>query len=294
MIYLAVTDNSWFQFLREKQESLSLVNFWKPSAKHINILPGYYWYFVLKGKEPRRIGGYGKIKDYRIMPIREAWDSFGIGNGVSSLRELESKSKDGKSIGCLVLSECSFLPDKKQKTVEDLGLNFYKTIVTFKKFPEHQHPIFTDNSVQISDHEDNINIDDIPLNEDDARKRIYSSIVSRQGQGKFRDSLLEAYEGKCAVTEYDAIDSLEAAHISPYMGPQTNQIKNGILLRSDIHTLFDLGKLSISSEFHVILHDDIRESSYKQLHGKVISLPANKTQWPSLHELEKHRKMHGL
>ena len=78
------------------------------------------------------------------------------------------------------------------------------------------------------------------------------------------------------------------------MGPESNQIQNGILLRSDIHTLFDLGKLSISSEFRVILHPDIRESSYKVLHGKMISAPAIKEQWPSLQKLERHRMHHGL
>lgn len=77
----------------------------------------------------------------------------------------------------------------------------------------------------------------------DARERVLGQIVRRRGQQEFREKLLVAYEGRCAITGCDAIEALEAAHIVPYLGTETNHVQNGLLLRADIHTLFDLGCL---------------------------------------------------
>ena len=56
---------------------------------------------------------------------------------------------------------------------------------------------------------------------------------------KFRDALIGAYAGRCAITGCSVLDILEAAHITPYLGPDTNHVTNGLLLRADLHTLFD-------------------------------------------------------
>lgn len=135
----------------------------------------------------------------------------------------------------------------------------------------------------------------VPANDKDARDRILASITRRQGQPKFRKELLDAYGGKCAITGCDVVDSLEAAHITPYMGDQTNCIQNGILLRADMHTLFDLGRIAIHpTEFRVILHPSLRGGHYGPLHGKIISVPKQKHLWPSKHALEKQKKDSGL
>jgi putative restriction endonuclease len=78
----------------------------------------------------------------------------------------------------------------------------------------------------------------------DARLRVYRQIVSRRGQAGFRAALLEAYQGQCAVTGCDAAPALEGAHLRPYRGPESNTVTNGLLLRADIHTLFDLRLLA--------------------------------------------------
>lgn len=64
----------------------------------------------------------------------------------------------------------------------------------------------------------------------DGRKRTITSVVQRQGQPAFRRALIKAYGGKCAVTDCDAEEALEAAHIVPYQGPETNHVTNGLLL----------------------------------------------------------------
>jgi putative restriction endonuclease len=78
----------------------------------------------------------------------------------------------------------------------------------------------------------------------DARLRVYRQIVSRRGQSGFRAGLLEAYHGRCAITGCDAAAALEGAHLRPYRGPESNIVTNGLLLRADIHTLFDLRLLA--------------------------------------------------
>jgi len=79
----------------------------------------------------------------------------------------------------------------------------------------------------------------------DRRDRGIAEVFRRRGQAKFRAALIAAYEGKCAITGCNAVDALEAAHISPYRGEQTNHLQNGLLLRADLHSLFDLGLLTI-------------------------------------------------
>jgi hypothetical protein len=81
--------------------------------------------------------------------------------------------------------------------------------------------------------------------EQQARKKIQTDISRRQGGGKFRQKLLDAYGRRCAITGCDADDTLEAAHIRTYEGSDDNDMRNGILLRADIHTLFDLGLICV-------------------------------------------------
>jgi predicted restriction endonuclease len=77
------------------------------------------------------------------------------------------------------------------------------------------------------------------------RELVQTTIRRRRGAKKFRDSLLAIYKNQCPVTESRLRDVLEAAHIKPYMHEQDNHSGNGILLRADIHTLFDLDILGL-------------------------------------------------
>jgi hypothetical protein len=108
------------------------------------------------------------------------------------------------------------------------------------------------------------------------QERILRAVRDRLGQSEFRIGLLHAYGNRCAVTDYDAIESLEAAHIDPYSGPESNQRSNGLLLRSDIHALFDLNVLSINPDtLEVVLSRGLLRSAYADLNGKKIRLPVN-------------------
>ena len=129
-----------------------------------------------------------------------------------------------------------------------------------------------------------------PGDSQEAKEKVLRSIALRRGQPKFRADLVHAYAGKCAVTGTAIGDVLEAAHIIPYSGVSTNHISNGLLLRSDIHALFDLRLLSVDpTNFRVYCSQQIRhEPMYDKLDGKTISMPAKSNEQPSRKALETH------
>ncbi|MCC4790053.1 HNH endonuclease [Vibrio splendidus] len=134
-----------------------------------------------------------------------------------------------------------------------------------------------------------------PRDEQDGRERAYRQIVARRGQAAFRRSLLRAYNSRCAITGTSIEGVLEAAHITPYNGADSNHVTNGILLRADIHTLWDLDLLAIDEEtYTVLIADELKGSVYSDLKGKAVSLPEDVNDRPSKACLSIHRNTFGL
>jgi hypothetical protein len=120
----------------------------------------------------------------------------------------------------------------------------------------------------------------------DERERRLREIVERRGQPEFRTCLVSAYNGRCAVTGCDAVAALEAAHIAPYSGPQSNHVSNGLLLRADIHTLFDLDLIGIDPQtLTVALGAALQGTSYGALAGRSLAIPGDPSERPSLEAL---------
>lgn len=118
-------------------------------------------------------------------------------------------------------------------------------------------------------------------NTEDSRERTLRTIAQRRGQPAFRKALLEAYEGKCAITGCSVTAILEAAHIVPYLGDHTNHVQNGMLLRADIHTLFDLGLIAVEPETYVVqVSRELDSSDYGRLLGTRLRLPELEDLWP--------------
>lgn len=112
---------------------------------------------------------------------------------------------------------------------------------------------------------------------EDAREEVKRAIKRRRGQRVFRDQLRNRFEDTCAVTGCRVLDVLEAAHIAPYRGARDNHAANGLLLRADIHTLFDLDLLGIDPDtLEVKLDPRIRFAPYDELEGRRLLL---KGQW---------------
>lgn len=125
-------------------------------------------------------------------------------------------------------------------------------------------------------------------NEVDGRKKVLMSIAQRQGQPKFRRDLLATYDGRCAVTGCPVREILEGAHIKPYRGEHTNHVTNGLLLRADIHTLFDLGLLRVSPATWKVEVASQARSTYASYHGQALRLPENESLRPNPVVLAEH------
>jgi hypothetical protein len=134
--------------------------------------------------------------------------------------------------------------------------------------------------------------------EGDRRKIVERQIRERRGQQQFRDALRERYGDRCLVTGCEVLAVLEAAHIKPYRGGDDNHAENGLLLRADIHTVFDLNLMGIEPErLQVELHPDLaKDKSYANLAG--ITLRCEHDNRPSSDALrlryeEFHMQVHG-
>ena len=107
--------------------------------------------------------------------------------------------------------------------------------------------------------------------------------------------VMDEYLRKCAITGEKTLPVLEAAHIQPYSENGPHKICNGIFMRSDLHTLFDGGYMTLTKEFNVEVSKRIREEfsngrEYYALHGKkLISLPENLSNRPDPAFLEWHQ-----
>ena len=131
-----------------------------------------------------------------------------------------------------------------------------------------------------------------PSSLEDARERIMASIVRRRGQSRFRKQLLNAYSNRCAVTGCSVEAILEAAHIHPYYGEKTDIVPNGLLLRADIHTLFDLGLLWIDPDtLHIIVSSRLQDSEYAELNHKPLILPKKTVNHPSRAAITHRREL---
>ncbi|MEO8444436.1 MAG: HNH endonuclease, partial [Gammaproteobacteria bacterium] len=134
-----------------------------------------------------------------------------------------------------------------------------------------------------------------PQNSKDGRQAVVGTIIRRRGPPAFRHALLEAYDFRCAITNFNAIDALEATCIVPFRGKLTHDPTNGLLLRADIHTLFDLGKMAIDTgTMSIVMADDLLQTSYRILAGRPLRYPKEESQRPSTEALDLHRRLAGL
>jgi hypothetical protein len=111
----------------------------------------------------------------------------------------------------------------------------------------------------------------------DDRQRVLREIKARRGQQGFRDALRARYGDQCMISCCRVLHVLEAAHIRPYRGEADNHPGNGLLLRADLHTLFDLNLLGIHpSSLAVHFHPDIQSAEYLEFQGRTVWRPGQK------------------
>lgn len=280
--YIGVTDPRWFNYLR--QINLEDVNFWRPGDTAFKALPqGGPFVFKLKGKV-NKIAGLGFFYQYIKLPITVAWETFGAGNGfdffsdfVLAIEELRRNNREhNPELGCVVLTNPIFF---KEGDWIDLPSDWKSNIVsgsTYSTETEIGQKLWQEIELRIHKYlQPDLDVSKSLAMVENQAPPEYNLIISkvRIGQASFRVSVTSAYEKRCSVTGERTLPALEAAHIKSYAKSGPNLATNGLLLRSDLHKLFDTGYLTIAPDLRVEVSSRIKSEfengrEYYQFHGK--------------------------
>lgn len=113
----------------------------------------------------------------------------------------------------------------------------------------------------------------------------------RPAQPAFREAVIRAYEERCAITGCSDAEALEAAHILPHNGRSTDVVTNGLLLRADLHRLFDRYLIGVDSEMKVVIHPNVTDPAYRRMNGQSIRLPVSRAAQPRKAALREHLRL---
>ena len=277
MYTIAPTDYNWFSFLKETYTT-GIVNFWTPTPWKIkNVELGSKWFFKKKGGE-KLICGYGIYNGIQIMTVKNAWTKFGTNNGCSSYAQFNSELskyndtiEGEKEIGAILLSDVVFFDEKDFINLDNRRIEWSNNIVKYKTYNDSD--IMLSTSIEQKTN--------FKLVETLNKRRKDSNINLREGQSEFRQKISKAYHYKCCVTGESCPDLLEAAHIQSYISKDSNHIQNGLLLRVDIHKMFDSGLIAINKDYEIIISSEITTDYYHNLAGRKITLPDDIADYPS-------------
>jgi putative restriction endonuclease len=294
--WVGITDKNWFEYLRSRAPDE--VNFWQPSAKRRAAIleSGAPFLFKLHAPENFIVGG-GFFVRYSALPARLAWEAFGPNNGVTDYEDLKRRVElyraqpvaGDPEIGCNILnqpflwSETDWIPvpktwapnivqGKGYSTDEQEGAMLWESVM--RRFAP---PVAN-------------------MAEEAARYGAEYLARARLGQGAFRVLVTDAYGRRCAITGERTLPVLEAAHIRPYAESGPHLVSNGVLLRSDLHTLFDRGYVTVTDDLHVEVSLRIRKEfqngrEYYRHHGQLLAnVPLDSADKPSRDFLRWHNE----
>jgi len=288
--YLGVTDFDWYNFLSKRENED--INFWQPGGNStFKVLsPGAPFLFKLKSPY-NAVAGVGFFSSHSILPLDVAWDIFDKRNGLDSLVQFKRKIIGYRSgdnlfsanpnIGCIVLTDPIFFKPEDWITVPE---NWSRSIVQGKSYDDSSEigrmlwakVELVLQSNRLFERIDN-NKSQLILEEPESEyTRKYLTKV-RLGQGAFRVQLTDAYSRKCSITGEKTLPVLEAAHIKPFADSGPNHIANGILLRADLHKLYDGGYITLTKDLKVEVSKKIKEEfqngrEYYRFHGKPLQI----------------------
>ncbi len=297
-LVIAVTDDDWFEMLRRRPD-IPEVNFWAPSAANFRALqPGELFLFKLHAPRNVIVGG-GIFAHANAMPWSMAWNAFGEANGARSAQEMRARiaryrradpaDRTEFEIGCRILTQPFFFEERDWLPVPP---SWSRNIVSFKTYStEHTEGLALWEAVQ-----DRMTRPAVPgLAEAPARFGEPHLIRPRLGQGAFRVLVTDLYQRRCAVTQERTLPALEAAHIRPYAEGGQHEASNGLLLRRDLHSLFDAGYVTVTPGLRFEVSRRIKEEfdngrHYYALHGQAIAVPAGAQQRPDPAALRWHNE----
>ena len=297
-LVVAVTDGHWFEMLRHRP-GLDEINFWSPSPTSFRALKqGELFLFKLHAPHDV-IVGCGIFAYANILPCSLAWEAFGEANGAHSLQEMRSRIAKYRrtdpeepsdfTVGCRILTQPFFFEERDWVQVP---ANWSRNIVSFKTYNTAD-----DEGLQLWEAvSSRLRMQPEPDPERSVSRFGNPQLLHpRLGQGAFRLLVTDIYERRCAVTQERTLPALEAVHIRPYQAGGKHEPQNGLLLRRDIHRLFDTGYVTVTPDLSFEVSTRIREEyengrDYYALHGKRIATPARLTEHPAPEVLAWHNE----
>jgi putative restriction endonuclease len=277
-LWLGVTDTNWYRFLRERKPED--INFWQPSGHQQQFKAiGKGAPFLFKLKAPyNAIGGVAFYSTQAFLPISVAWDAFGENNGCASFFDLkrmidhyrnktQKEPHENPVIGCLILTNPVFFDDREWINLPE---DWNNSIMVGKVYDDEDKigkKLWEQVQLRLEDKHFFDSSCDAPKNQltidsdNNYSARYKENVLSRVrlGQGAFRIIITQAYQGRCAITGEHTLPVLEAAHIKPFSESGPNIIANGLLLRSDLHKLFDTGYITITTDYRLEVSKRLKE-----------------------------------
>lgn len=294
---MGVTDNAWAAFLRDRPH-ITEANFWLPSARtgFAALSTGEPFLFKTHWPENRLVGG-GFFSGFARLTIEEAWEIHGEGNGVASMADLVNRiaryRKEPpdlkRQIGCVLLRDLFFAPPDSALPAP---ADFAKNIVRFKSYEITQSSVVEDRLRALLD-TSVIRIHDLPSEVIGETRGLPTLTIPRLGQQAFKSLVLTSYRRSCAITGNRVEPVLQAAHIRAVADGGVHRVDNGLLLRSDVHILFDRGYLGIDPKHRLHVSPRLRqdfgngEEFYRKA-GTLIALPDKKVDRPNAEAVTWH------
>lgn len=304
--YVAVTDSDWFYFL-SRQPGIDEVNFWKPGGTggFVALALGGPLLFKLHWPENFIVGG-GFFASFSRLPVSIVWETFGIKNGAATYAEMRARiegyrrmapsPREDFTIGNIILQDPFFLPRERWIPAP---ADFSKNVVQGKGY-------------DLTTGEGQALWDQIIAARASSPMRVSERPTETHGpmfgeaqrgkvrlkQGAFRVIVTDAYHRRCAISGEKALPVLQAAHIRPVSEGGLHRLDNGLLLRSDVHTLFDRGYITVTPEHRVLvaanrLKEDFDNGEpYVPFHGTRIHVPERGSDRPLAEQLAWHNELY--
>jgi putative restriction endonuclease len=300
--YVGVTDGEWYRFLAARP-ALDEVNFWRPSGEREfrALTPGEPFFFKTHYPHNRVVGG-GFYSGFARLPISDAWRLFGERNGAGSLAEMRRQVGQYRRrpiglgedpvVGCIFVRDTTFFPSDE---------------------PSDPPPDFAPNVVQGKGYDLAVaasagyfrglvtRLLGVPIAIDLGEPWHRSGPVygdprlapRRLGQRSFQAVVLSAYGRRCAITGSRIRPVLQAAHVVPLPAGGEHRLDNGLLLRSDVHTLYDGGYLGVDPNHRLLVSPRLREEfqngeQFYAMAGQPITVPERRGDRPGRKFLEWH------
>lgn len=300
--YIAVTDGDWYRFLAVRP-GLAEVNFWRPGgSRGFHALhPGEPFFFKTHHPHNRVVGG-GFFSRFVALRISEAWEVFREANGAASEEEMRVRvghyrrepigAGDDPFIGCVLIRETSFFsldatvaapPDFAPNIVQGKGYDL--AVEPAASYFEELVQRMLGAAIEVDLSE--------PWHRSGSMFGDPRLAPYRLGQQAFQAVVLDAYDRRCAISGTRIRPVLQAAHIRPVAHGGEHRIDNGLLLRSDVHTMFDRGYIGVDPHYRLRVSPRLRDEfgngdQFYARAGEVIALPQRRVDRPQREFLQWH------